>query len=222
MGTFVAWLNETFFAFDHGIIDWIHGLLRNGAFWAPCMTFIGHGLIMVAFALVLFLFAPTRKGAVCLVVSVLIGAVITNLLLKDWIARPRPFSENETYRLWWQMLGATEETDGAFPSGHGTAAAAGMIGLCFASTKKQNRVFIPVSVAYFLLAGVARIYLMVHYPTDLLAGAVVGLVAAVLGMLLVRLLWKLCNRWRGVKLFRWFLDLDVRQLFKKRQKPAAV
>ena len=125
-------------------------------------------------SLVLMCFAKTRPLGVCIFGAVCCGALITNILLKDWVARPRPFETLTVYRDWWQSIGSPAEDGFSFPSGHVTAAAAGMGALCFMKGKR----WIWPSVGVVLAMMLSRSYLMAHFPSDVIAAAVIGVFSA--------------------------------------------
>ena len=140
--------------------------------------------------LVLMLFPKWRRTGVCIFGAVCCGALISNILLKDAVARPRPFEAAEVFRQWWQAVGAPAEDGFSFPSGHVTAAAAGVTGLCLMRGRKW---ILPGSI-WVLLMMLSRNYLMAHYPSDvlfaLLIGIFSGFVAAAITQLIFRFLEK--------------------------------
>ena len=171
-----SWLTEAFSGFDLGILSLMHTLAQKaGAVLTPLcrlVTLLGEkGLLFFLLALVLMCFAKTRPAGVCLFGAVCCGALITNILLKDWIARPRPFETLAVYREWWQFIGAPAEDGFSFPSGHVTAAAAGMSALCFA----RGRRWLWPAAGVVALMCFARNYLMAHFPSDVAAAALIGL-----------------------------------------------
>ena len=132
-------LNDAFAGFDSAILTFYHNLaVRAGGVLTPAMkilTLLGEkGLLFFALAVVLCCFRRTRKMGVCVFGAVCCGALVTNILLKDWVARPRPFLSG--YAEWWQFVGAPAEDGYSFPSGHTTAAAAGAMALGLTSRRK--------------------------------------------------------------------------------------
>ena len=167
-----GWLNATLAGFDLAIFAGLHGLAEAaGWFFTPFFMLVslfaekGIGLFLVS--AVLMLFKNTRKAGLCMFLAVLCGAVITNLVLKDLIARPRPFADEAgAIYGWWMFVGSPIETSFSFPSGHTTATMAAMTGLFLCLRSKARWLcFIPVA-----LMGLSRSYLMVHYPSDVIAG----------------------------------------------------
>lgn len=179
MTDFAVWLNSALSGFDYSLLSFWHSAAEGyGAVLTPVMKVLTysaeHGLIFYALCVILALFKRTRKAAVCLFGAVCCGALITNLTLKDFVARIRPFEASEEIRQWWQFAGAMAEEDFSFPSGHATSVFAGITALCVASDKK------PMLLGYLYAIAVccSRNYLMAHYPTDVITGAFIGAASA--------------------------------------------
>ena len=142
------------------------------------VTFLGNGgWFWILCAVILLAVPKTRKTGYAAVLSLIFGVIVTNLLLKNIVARPRPFAE----------IGAlipliAKPTDFSFPSGHTTASFAVALVMLRMLPKKIG---IPAVVLAALVAF-SRLYLGVHYPTDVLAGFVVALVGSSLAVRGVR------------------------------------
>ena len=191
---FAAWLNTAFAGYDRFFLSILHTLgIKLGVVLTPLMrviTLLGEkGLLLILLALVLMLFSKTRRIGVCIFGAIAVGALFTNFILKDLVARPRPFEGSELYRAWWQAIGAPPEDDFSFPSGHMTAAVAGLTALCLTDGKK----WIVPSVIWVFLMGVSRNYLMAHYPTDVLCGTIVGLLAACVAWSITLAIFRFCE-----------------------------
>jgi len=157
-------------------------------------TFGDEGFIipLVVVGAVLCLFKRTRKFGLSLIFAVVIGTLVTNIVVKPMALRVRPYNTlqgNADYWKWYIGAGALSESDYSFPSGHTTGAfeIATALFLCFKSEKKKIAYLFPV-VALCTMGS--RVYLMVHYATDVLAGLVVGIVAGVLGYLIAKFVVK--------------------------------
>lgn len=149
----------------------------------PLITALGDkGALWIAFAALLIAIPRTRRLGVAVGVSLLIELVLCNLLLKPLVARPRPFALNPSVELLVDPL-----RDFSFPSGH-TGAAFACAG---ALAIERSRLWIPTA-ALACVMGFTRLYLYVHYPSDVLAGAILGMLSAWMGCALVRML----ARWR--------------------------
>ena len=204
---------------DGAILSWLHSLAElTGGALTPLMsliTLIGEkGITMFLLALCLMLFPKTRKAGVCIFGAVCCGALITNVILKDLVARPRPFEVEALYREWWQFVGSPAEDGFSFPSGHVTAAAAGTTAICLMWGKK----WIIPSVAYVFLMALSRNYLMAHYPSDVFAAVLVGLFSALAALLVTKLIYTIVERYSEKRICRFILEFDVRKplsLFEK-------
>lgn len=207
-----AWLNTTFSGFDLAIFSVLHGLAEAaGWFFTPFFHLVslfgedGMGLLLVS--VILMLFKRTRKAGICMFVAVACGAVITNLLLKNIIARPRPFAdEMGIVHAWWLSVGAPMERSASFPSGHTTATMAAMTAL-FLNMRSSARwlCFVPV-----LLMGASRNYLMVHYPSDVLGGIIAGALGAVAAYFIVQALYRYFEAHKHERLSAFVLTYDIR------------
>lgn len=179
--TFMAqWLNEVFFGMDHAILEFWHSAAELGGFVLTplfhVITLTGEkGIFPIALGVILLFFRKTRKVGVGILLAVAIGALFTNIILKDIIARPRPYADEAgAFFTWWQQVGSTMESDLSFPSGHTTAAMAAMTAVFLFGNKKVSW----LAFLYVILIGASRNYLMVHYPSDILGGLLVGGLAA--------------------------------------------
>ena len=137
-------------------------------------TRLGHaGMIWIAVTLVLLIIPKTRKVGCASVIALLMTAALCNGILKNAVARPRPYVMIPALHL----LGP-RASDWSFPSGHScTAFSVG--GICLARLPKKAG--IPAIVLAALLA-LSRLYVGIHYPTDVIAGVALGIVIALLSM----------------------------------------
>ena len=106
-----------------------------------------------------------RKYGAFLLAGLAVGVLIGNLTLKPLIARPRPCWLDESV----QLLIANP-TDYSFPSGHTLSSVFGATVLT-----KANRNFGLLAIPLAALIAFSRLYLYVHFPTDILAVAVLGI-----------------------------------------------
>ena len=199
------WLNTAFAGYDKAILKIMHSLAGAlGPVLTPLMkliTFLGEkGLLLLLLSLVLMCFARTRRIGVCVFGAVCCGALITNFILKDWIARPRPFETVDLYRQWWQ-----DATGYSFPSGHVTAAAAGMTALCL----MRGRKLVVPSVIVVLLMAISRNYLMAHYPSDVLFAAIIGVASAFIAYYITRLIFRLLEDHEDAGICAFVLNFDL-------------
>ena len=144
------------------------------------VTKLGNAGIFWIILTVLFLLIPKkRKTGVVMAAALIIDLLLCNVLLKNLVARTRPYDVNTGIQLLVAKL-----RDYSFPSGHTAASFASATALYFAGEKKLWK---PALVLACLIA-VSRLYLYVHYPTDVLGGVVIGIIAGYLGYRLVKVL----------------------------------
>lgn len=182
-------LDQLFSNFDYALLAFFHQLaLKYSDVLTPISKFlaiIGNlpFLLLGYVAIVLIITKKYRKNGIVMFVSIILGAIITSLLIKPLVYRLRPYqSDIEIYKTWWQYVGCSAESDSSFPSGHSCAAASGSLGL-FLSFKNKKYIW-PILI-YPLLMACSRIYLCVHYPSDVVAGLIVGCLAAIIANLIV-------------------------------------
>lgn len=203
-------LNNTFNSFDYSILNFWHTFAINtsGVFniiFELISLIAEKGILFILLSIILMLFKDTRKYGICMFGAIALGAIITNLTLKDAIARPRPYTI-DTYKSWWELVGAIKESDFSFPSGHTTATFAALTSLILLlKSRKKWLLIIPM-----LLVGISRNYLMVHYPTDVIAGAIVGLLSALIAYIITKWIYKLIDKYNN-KFFNFIKNFDIRR-----------
>jgi membrane-associated phospholipid phosphatase len=203
------WLNNFFLSFDDAILDFMNKMAdAAGGFFTPLAKFITllgeKGLIMLLLAIGFMCFSKTRKMGVCMFGAVCCGALITNIILKDWVARPRPL-EFPRFKAYWEAVGAPAEDGFSFPSGHVTAAAAGMTALCFVKGKKM----IAPSAIVVTLMCISRNYLMAHFPSDVLFGAIIGVLSGVIAFLITRFIFTYAEDNDDFPFYNKFLNFNL-------------
>ncbi len=153
---------------EGSILLWIQENLRSEAV-TPVMEFITHlgdtAFIWIAMAAVFFAFKRTRTTGILVLTALLGSLLINNLILKNLIARVRPYEAVEGLTLLIER-----QPDWSFPSGHSASsfAAAAVIWL------NHRRIGWTALVLAAMIAF-SRLYVGVHYPTDVICGAVSGL-----------------------------------------------
>lgn len=162
---------EFLWQLDSRILLWIQSLRQDWMtpFWKG-ITFLGdYGWFWIVLALAFLCFRQTRKTGVAVLLALLTGALITNVVLKPLFARTRPYEVIEGL-----VLLVHRQKDYSFPSGHSCAAFAGAA-VCY------RRLPRPYGTGLLILAGLlafSRLYVGVHYPSDVLGGIMTGLLAA--------------------------------------------
>lgn len=188
---------DSFLNFDLGIFTKLQSI--RTPFLDGFMNFIttlgDEGILFIAIALILLITKKYRKIGFAMLASLAVMLVCNNFVLKEIFARERPFNLYETFpekfSEWNEALGKYVYPDitkmphsYSFPSGHTSSAfAAGVAILCY--NRKSG---IPMTLFAFLM-GFTRIYVGVHYTTDVIAGALVGIIYALIGVLLTKYLF---------------------------------
>lgn len=164
---------------DLTIVRWaaehLHGPFLDTVM--PYVTALGDsGFIWVVICLVLLARKKTRRAGIFCGLALLIAYVSGELVIKNLIQRPRPFTLLPGVSLLIPPPGSF-----SFPSGHTGSSFAGATAI-FLLDKKWG---VP-ALALAALIAFSRLYLSVHYPTDLLAGALLGVGSALLARRLCR------------------------------------
>ncbi len=173
--------------FDLPILDWIAEKLYCDFLdvLMPIITLFGDaGIFWIACALVLVILPKTRKIGLSMGAALLLGVLICNVTMKPIIARTRPYDFQLEYFQKTITLLVETPHDFSFPSGHTIASFEAAVVLLV----MHKKLGIPAMILAVLIAF-SRLYLYVHYPTDVLMSVVLGTVMAFLGMWIVDRLW---------------------------------
>ena len=169
--------------FDFTILDWIVKNLRCGFLDVvmPIITFLGDGgWFWIACAVIMLFFKKTRKTGLMMGLALVCGLLVCNLTLKPLVARVRPYDLRPVENMLTEPM-----HDFSFPSGHTIASFEAAVVLLI----REKRFGIPATVLAFLIAF-SRLYLYVHYPTDVLASIVLGSLFAVFSVWAVNKLYR--------------------------------
>ena len=131
-----------------------------------------YGLIWIILDVILLLIPRTRTAGKVLLLGILLEAVGVNLILKPLVARTRPYEVNPAAELITR-----EMWDYSFPSGHTAIAFTAVTVLYLTKMKPLWQIALPVAC----LIAFSRMYLYVHFPTDVAAGVILGILFGVLG-----------------------------------------
>ena len=169
MADFFAWFAVNF---DLPILDWIAANLRCAFLDTvmPIITLLGDaGIFWIAVSVLLLLIPKTRRAGLAMGIALLMGLVVCNLTLKPLCARIRPY---DFYGQAMQLLVATPH-DFSFPSGHTIASFEAATALAL----HNKKLGIPALILAGLIAF-SRLYLYVHYPTDVIVSIFLGIAFA--------------------------------------------
>ena len=160
---------------DYLILMFIQEHLRFDWLTGPTV-FVSHlgnsGLLWILLCLVLLAFKRTRKMGLCGLLALLIGALITNVALKNIIARIRPYEQFSDI-----ILLLERQKDFFFPSGHACSSFAAACTFYWTSEQK-TRLLGVLSLTLAVLISWSRLYVGVHFPTDVLCGVMIGVFSA--------------------------------------------
>ena len=159
---------------------WIQETLRNGV-TDPILsayTKLGDsGLLWIALCLLLLLHPKTRRAGAAGGLALLFSLLFTNLIIKQLVGRTRP---------WLILVGlvplVAESDPNSFPSGHTSASFAAATAFFHTLPRRWMRVTAVVMAA---VMGLSRLYVGVHFPSDVLCGALVGFLCGLLGWKMV-------------------------------------
>ena len=152
---------------EFAILDWIQAHLCCGFLDAvlPVITRTAdHGELWIILALVLLVIRSQRKYGAAVACGLVLDLVSCNLLLKPLVGRIRPFAVNTAVEL---LVKAP--LDSSFPSGHTAASFAAVFAL-----KAAGSPLWKPALAVAVVIAFSRLYLYVHWPSDVLAGVLLG------------------------------------------------
>lgn len=165
----LEWLLEV----DGAVLLWIQEQVRCAflSAWVPLYTHLGDaGLLWIVLSVGMLCHPKTRRAGVLSLLAMLAGLVCTNLVLKPLVSRERPWLVVEG------LVYLVEEDDpNSFPSGHTCAAFAAA---CIWWRTLPKRWMGVAALVMAALMGFSRLYVGVHFPSDVLAGACVGCLCA--------------------------------------------
>ena len=151
--------------FELNILDWFQTL--HTPMMDKLMTSVTKlgdaGIFWIILTLIFLIIPKMRKTGVTMAAALIVDLLLCNVLLKNLVARTRPYDVNTTVELLVAKL-----RDYSFPSGHTAASFASVTALYLSG---ERRIWIIALVISCLIA-VSRLYLYVHYPTDVLGGII--------------------------------------------------
>ena len=180
-------------SFDLPILEWIQAHLQCTFLdkSMPIITLFGDGgIFWIAVAVVLLIFPKYRKVGFSMGAALILGVLVCNVTMKPLIARIRPYDLQETLGNHINLLISVQH-DYSFPSGHTIAS----FEACVVLLIKDKRMGIPATILACLIAF-SRLYLYVHYPTDVIFSVFAGILFAFLGCAIVNAVYRRLPRGR--------------------------
>lgn len=172
-------LNSLAVSFDLPILDWIQAHMQSGFMDTimPIITMFGDdGIFWIACAVLLAIFPKTRRTGLGMGFAMALGLLICNVILKPLVGRPRPYDfQMEHFQVAINLL-ISGLSDFSFPSGHTIAS----FEACTVLLINDKRLGIPATILAILIAF-SRLYLYVHYPTDVIFSVFAGILFGFIG-----------------------------------------
>ena len=142
------------------------------------------GIFWIILTLLFLIIPKMRKTGIIMAAALIMDLLICNVAVKNLVARTRPYDVNTSVQLLVAKL-----HDYSFPSGHTAASFASVTALYLAGEKKLWK---PALVLAVLIAF-SRLYLYVHFPSDVICGALFGILLAFVSNFLVNKIWEKIN-----------------------------
>lgn len=164
---------------DDNVLNFIQEHLKNSFMDTimPVITSLGNsGIVWILITIVLIAIKRYRKYGYMLALALIITLVVGNITLKPLVARIRPFDANDLKNI----LLIEAPTDYSFPSGHTMSSFAAAIVLIYMDKKIGI-----IAMILAVLIAFSRLYLYVHYPSDVLAGMILGFLSAIISIKLL-------------------------------------
>ena len=176
-------LNSWAVSFDLPILDWIQANMANPFLdkIMPWITMLGDaGIFWMVVAAVLALTKKYRKVGFGMAFAMAMGLLVCNIILKPAVGRIRPYDFQETLGVTINLL-IEKQHDFSFPSGHTIAS----FEACTVLMLGNKKLGIPATLLAILIAF-SRMYLYVHYPTDVIASVILGTLFGFIGYFLAQ------------------------------------
>lgn len=158
--------------FDMGLLHWIQNTI-TGDVMNNIMVFFTKlgdaGVFWIALGVVLLIIPKTRRVGLVLLVSLAVAALVGNIIIKPIVGRIRPCDIETGFKLLIPNPGKT-----SFPSGHAISSFASATAIFLFNKKWGSGALVIAGII-----GFSRCYLFVHYPTDILVGAILGIITAI-------------------------------------------
>lgn len=145
------------------------------------VTSLGNsGIFWILLTIAMLIFAREKKAAWTSALALIFSLLVCNILLKNLVARERPCWIDPSVELLVKM-----PQDFSFPSGHSSASFASAVSV-FLYYRKQGAAALALAVGIAL----TRLYLFVHFPTDVLIGSLLGILEALAAYVIVKYIYR--------------------------------
>ena len=177
------------------ILEWIntslHGCDFINKFIAALSSMADKGLIWILIGLILIYFKQTRSAGFTMLIALGTGWVLNDFIIKEIVARPRPFTESAELLQFLNTLNIGLPSSYSFPSGHSFASLnCSVILLCFFGKKAWP------ALVFGIMIALSRCFIGVHFPTDVLVGSILGVGFALFSYFVgYKIVWKKIYKW---------------------------
>lgn len=190
---------DSLLGFDLSVFQWIQSIQNSflDALMVGITTLGNAGTIFIVLGFVLLFTKKYRKAGLAVLVALIVMLLCSDLFLKEFFARVRPFnlfeSNPEKYAVWGTEYVFPElvykPSSYSFPSGHTASAFAAATALLYHSRKLG----IPTMI-FAAIMGFSRIYVQVHYCTDVFGGVIAGAICGLIAVLIVKYLFPVVDK----------------------------
>lgn len=182
MEAILTYIMEHVTSFDRSILRALYAVMNSGPMGGfldtvmPKITILGdNGYFWIALAVILLIPKKTRRTGTAMLVAMLLGLIFCNGLIKHLVMRPRPY-DTWGFPLQRDHLLIPALNDYSFPSGHTTSSVAAATAIF-----KDHSVWGFAAFLLALLIAFSRLYLGVHYPSDVFGGLILGFLMGLWG-----------------------------------------
>lgn len=163
--------------FEISILDFIQNNLKCGFldFIMPKITALGNaGILWIILTAIFIISKKYRKTGIIMAVALIMDLVLCNIIIKPLVARTRPFDINTAV-----TLIISKPMDYSFPSGHSAASFAAATSMYYDKNK-----YWKIAMVIAVMIAFSRLYLYVHFPTDVICGCLLGWFCGYIGNML--------------------------------------
>lgn len=176
--------NVFYFNWEFDLLYWfqsIHNPILDKI--VVVITSLGNaGIFWILLTLVMLIVCKDKKVAWTSALALLFSLLVINIFLKNTVMRARPCWIDDTIPLL-----VKNPKDYSFPSGHSSASFASAVSIVqYAKYRKQG----IAAVILAALIAVSRMYVFVHFPTDVFVGTILGIIEAILAGIIIRFIYR--------------------------------